>query len=513
MSFYSRLVALQAELETTFQGGGGCAVQVASPTSGAVPTGAVSAIIAGGTGFPNSQTLGCYFLNTAGVAVAYGTVTTNGSGVVTAASVTNGGAGYSSKGTGTSYTSTAAGFAIGTTQIPLITGTGTVLPGDVVTFAGDTNKYTVTVGISGPGTITIASPGLAQAIPAAATAMTIGGVSLIPIGKDLSYGQWMGLNAGYVSDTLRRGVLIGSDFSHKFYTNMIERDVLRGFMGGKENIPANTWIELSFTTEMSPSGTLGIAPAWNKLVQGSGFSESYTASGGNIVKYDYVPVSDNFPSLSLGVRFGGVFLKIKGARVTKMEMDFTNNSLPTCKWTIVGMYQGMVQQAFAQNILTQWPTPLAILDSNTGDIRMDGGTVGAITAGPSYSTNTGAISGGTVYASQGMKLVVDTNAKFRPFLGGDSVPITSRESSGEVVADLSDTLRLVWYSQYQLNALTSASFQLGTVSGNIMRVFMPNAERQMPENVDDDGLLLTKQPFRCRPSTVNGNDEVRFVCM
>jgi hypothetical protein len=34
------------------------------------------------------------------------------------------------KGTGASYTSTAAGFAVGTTSIPLITGTGTILAGD-----------------------------------------------------------------------------------------------------------------------------------------------------------------------------------------------------------------------------------------------------------------------------------------------------------------------------------------------------------------------------------------------
>lgn len=78
------------------------------------------------------------------------------------------------KGTGASFTSTAAGFAVGTTSIPIITGTGTVLAGDVVTFAGDTNRYVVATGTSGPGTIVLAAPGLRQAIPAAATAMTVG---------------------------------------------------------------------------------------------------------------------------------------------------------------------------------------------------------------------------------------------------------------------------------------------------------------------------------------------------
>lgn len=77
------------------------------------------------------------------------------------------------KGTGAAYTTTAAGFAVGTTSIPLITGTGTVLAGDAVTFAGDSNIYIVKTGVAAPGTIEIQEPGLRQVIPTAATALTI----------------------------------------------------------------------------------------------------------------------------------------------------------------------------------------------------------------------------------------------------------------------------------------------------------------------------------------------------
>jgi P22 coat protein - gene protein 5 len=77
------------------------------------------------------------------------------------------------KGTGTAYTTTAAGFAVGTTSIPLITGSGTILTGDIITFAGDTNKYVVKTGIAAPGTIVLNAPGLMQAIPASATALTV----------------------------------------------------------------------------------------------------------------------------------------------------------------------------------------------------------------------------------------------------------------------------------------------------------------------------------------------------
>jgi hypothetical protein len=80
-------------------------------------------------------------------------------------------------GTGSGYTTSTAGAAIGATVIPIITGTGTVLAGDLVQFAGDTNKYVVNTGVAAPGSITLAAPGLLVAQPASAVAMTVLGAS------------------------------------------------------------------------------------------------------------------------------------------------------------------------------------------------------------------------------------------------------------------------------------------------------------------------------------------------
>ncbi len=79
------------------------------------------------------------------------------------------------KGTGASYTSDTAGYAVGSTSITLITGTGTVLAGDVVTFTGDTNKYIVKTGAAAAGAIVLQEPGLKVALATSAVAMTIGG--------------------------------------------------------------------------------------------------------------------------------------------------------------------------------------------------------------------------------------------------------------------------------------------------------------------------------------------------
>ena len=81
------------------------------------------------------------------------------------------------KGTAASATTDNAGYAVGTTTLTLASaGTGTLLAGDVITFAGDSNQYVVTSGdtdVSNGGTITIAAPGLRVAMSAANKAITV----------------------------------------------------------------------------------------------------------------------------------------------------------------------------------------------------------------------------------------------------------------------------------------------------------------------------------------------------
>lgn len=80
-------------------------------------------------------------------------------------------------GTGSSATTDTAGYSVGDTVITLASaGTGTIIVGDCITFAGDTEKYVVVSGdsdVSDGGTITLAAPGLRTAIAASATAITV----------------------------------------------------------------------------------------------------------------------------------------------------------------------------------------------------------------------------------------------------------------------------------------------------------------------------------------------------
>ena len=84
---------------------------------------------------------------------------------------TSGGISTHTKGTGTSYQLSAAG-AVGDTSINVDTGSGTLLAGDIVTFAGTSINYVANSALSG-GVFTIGNPGL-RAAEADNDAITIG---------------------------------------------------------------------------------------------------------------------------------------------------------------------------------------------------------------------------------------------------------------------------------------------------------------------------------------------------
>ena len=82
------------------------------------------------------------------------------------------GVGLHTKGTGLGYLVNAVSTPAGSTAITVDTGTGTILAGDVITFAGDANRYVVTDALAS-NVVTIGAPGLRVAA-ADNTAITVG---------------------------------------------------------------------------------------------------------------------------------------------------------------------------------------------------------------------------------------------------------------------------------------------------------------------------------------------------
>ena len=72
---------------------------------------------------------------------------------------------------GSSPTVNSSAYAVGATVLTITGGTGSILAGDIITLASDSNQYVVSVGTANAssGTITLANPGLQVAIAASAS--------------------------------------------------------------------------------------------------------------------------------------------------------------------------------------------------------------------------------------------------------------------------------------------------------------------------------------------------------
>ncbi|WP_426086724.1 DUF6701 domain-containing protein [Janthinobacterium sp. PSPC1-1] len=73
---------------------------------------------------------------------------------------------------GRSYTTDGGAYAAGSTQV-VVAGSGGLSAGELIKFGGDGAIYTVQAGTAGAGSITLAAPGLQQAIPSGATGITV----------------------------------------------------------------------------------------------------------------------------------------------------------------------------------------------------------------------------------------------------------------------------------------------------------------------------------------------------
>jgi hypothetical protein len=81
---------------------------------------------------------------------------------------------FNGSSTALNATTNSSGYALNATVINLSgAGTGTFAADDVVSFAGDPNVYRITAGGSLSGSLTLAAPGLLQAIPASNTLVTV----------------------------------------------------------------------------------------------------------------------------------------------------------------------------------------------------------------------------------------------------------------------------------------------------------------------------------------------------
>lgn len=283
--------------------------------------------------------------------------------------------------------------------------------------------------------------------------------------------------------------LLISDVEIDYLDQNVDRDLIRAYLGGSEQLVGTRAAKITFSCEIAGPGAAGTAPAWGKLLRACGMAETAVVS--SYVSYN--PVSEAFESLSIKYVVDGVGHNLKGARGT-VDMSLVVSTRPLLKFTFVGVENTWDPAITPAGTLTAWKVPVAISDVNTGDIRV----------GCTYAA--GVLTGGTAWPSRGLELSLGTDPKMVSLLGSTQVDITSRAVTGKATFVLDDAAEVQLFQ----DAANIISRQVGLVhgktAGNIVGVYMPNVQFMTPKYVDVEGRVGVSVDLRVCPA--NGNDEL-----
>lgn len=281
-----------------------------------------------------------------------------------------------------------------------------------------------------------------------------------------------------------------------FNASNVDRDIIRPYLGGSEQLVGSRYVQMGFDLELTGSGTVAVAPAWGPVLMACGFAETVTAT----FRVDYTPISSAFTSATIYWYDDGVLHKATGCRgnvVFKMGVG----NRPVMSFSFTGLYQTPTATGLPTVVLTAWRTPQVIVDVNTGDLILGGThTIGIAPA----------ITAGTPQASQGIEIDMGNKVDFNALLGGETVDLTQRAPTAKITLDMTAADEVTYYAAVEATTLTTVGILHGTVANQRMLMWMPTVQRINPQKTEVNGKRMVSFDLRLVPGTT-GNDEIRVV--
>ena len=266
-------------------------------------------------------------------------------------------------------------------------------------------------------------------------------------------------------------------------SDVVQRDLVRPYLGNYEMLLANTRVEVTFEVEMAGSGTAGTAPKYASLLKACGMSETIVAN----TSCTYAPVSGSFSSATLYFFNDSIKHVVTGARGT-FEINAATAAIPTIKFTMTGIYTGPVD-ASAPAVTYSAPLPLIFKNGNTSNFSLY-----------SYSG-----------ALQSVSLVCGNSVTYRELVGGTKqVLMTDRKATGTVVLEAPSISTTDFFTAALGTGTGNLAVTHGTTAGNIVAISAGQVDIGMPTYSDLNGIQMLNLPLSYTPTTA-GNDEFSIV--
>ena len=269
-------------------------------------------------------------------------------------------------------------------------------------------------------------------------------------------------------------------------SDVVNRDVVRPYLGSSEQLLANTRVECTFSVELAGSGTAGTAPRYGSALKATGLSE--TVSSGTSVTY--APVSSSFSSVTIHYNVDGVRHKVTGCRGS-FTISAEVGSIPTIDFTFTGIYNAPTDTALPTVTYGNQATPLIFKNGNTTGFQL-----------LSYAG-----------ALQSLTMDLGVSTVYRELVGGTKeVIITDRASNGSVTIEAPTIAQ----KDYFTAALTEGSlgnlaFLHGTTAGNKVQLTSSKVDIGDVNYGEMDGVAMLEIPYTLVPSAANNEVSLIFT--
>ena len=269
----------------------------------------------------------------------------------------------------------------------------------------------------------------------------------------------------------------------------VKRDLIVPYMGDIGAILADTYVKIDFEVELAGSGTGGIAPAIDPLLQACGLAATAYPKQWVV----YTPVSSCFSSATLyfyGQTDQGtaVLHKITGAR-GDFEIDLQTGQIPTFKFTLMGLYNAPSKVTAPTGVaFGQFMKPVVANATNTTPV--------SIFNIPSIGLNK-------------LQFKCGNKTDFMNTIGDQYIQISDRQSSGQIDFEAVTPDVYDFFASALSGTEGFAQIYHGTVAGNIVAIKIPQLQGLNPAYSDNKGVQMFQVPFIAQPNV--GNDEFSIV--
>ena len=263
-------------------------------------------------------------------------------------------------------------------------------------------------------------------------------------------------------------------------SDVVNRDVVRPYLGSSEQLLANTRVECTFSVELAGSGTAGTAPRYGSALKATGLSET-VASGTSVT---YAPVSSSFSSVTIHYNVDGVRHKVTGCRGS-FTISAEVGSIPTIDFTFTGIYNAPTDTALPTVTYGNQATPLIFKNGNTSGFQL-----------LSYAG-----------ALQSLTMDLGVATVYRELVGGTKeVIITDRASSGSVSLEAPTIAQKDYFTAALTDStLGNLQFLHGTTAGNKVQLISSKVDIGDVNYGEMDGVAMLEIPYTLVPSA-SGNE-------